>query len=423
MDIFQRLPEEIILLILHQLDFLGLHALISLSPRARLVIDLSLFDLTDYLLSRCSTTSVDNYRWFYCTVLIHMPPPSSYKTLDDFRLHRDNITSLKSLCSPQNEASLRCSIYVAIETAARIQRLACACLWKLQHKLHEATRAALHFRSIAQDSPNWDNDLATDWEQTALSPPSWIEDFRVHRSLWCLQVFIDLRRAAGPEVVVSTDRTTGSVSWGGWDWDLNEIDKIDDFVHCKWAGQFRAKDTEIPSVAGTLEELGATYLHVPPEEESLPEGYRPYRCPIFESLSIANIQEYPTWSSKPVPEESYIRELWRQSPRYVEWISKQDSAYSRWLTVFQKRALFGEQFAVQKTWLFQRWGFFIWDSWRLWSLGLLEVLECSETRKSMAGEVMSPIDTQVNLHQINKSELCSRWCALNQMRHLAHRDR
>ena len=427
MDPFQNLPEEIILPILRQLDFLGLYAIMSHSPRARLVVDLNLFSLTDDLLSACSTTSVDNYRWFYCTVLIHLPSPSScYKTVDDLHSHRDNIISLKSLRSSQNEESLRYAIYTAIRTASQIQHLACACLWKLQHKFKAAIRPALDFRSRFEDSHDWN--LPTDWENIVLSPPSWIEDFRVHRSLWCLQVFIDLRRAAGPEVIVSEDSASGSVAWGGWNWDTDKMDKIDDFVHCLRAFRLfdpdsviRARDREISSVADTLEELGAVCLHVPPEEESLPEGYRPYRCPIFESLSILNIEEYPSWSPKPVPEEGYLPALWYQSPDDARCQSRQEREYDKMLQAFKNPTKLGERFALQKTRLFQRWGFFIWDSWRMWSLGLVEVLDRSENTEGVAREVMSPIHTRVNLYKIRKPEFFSRWCAMNQMHHRYYR--
>lgn len=65
--------------------------------------------------------------------------------------------------------------------------------------------------------------------------------------------------------------------------------------------------------------------------------------------------------------------------------------------------------------LFHCYRFFIQDSWRLWSFGLLQVPRRSSQIQSRI--VKTHVRTHVGLHEIHCIELCSRWRALNQMRH------
>ncbi|PYH42458.1 uncharacterized protein BP01DRAFT_385346 [Aspergillus saccharolyticus JOP 1030-1] len=93
-----------------------------------------------------------------------------------FSLHSNNSLSL----STATRAVLRAMVGVA----ANIQRLACICLITLHARLQAALPQYLHsIRGIPCVMPCQLRDVG---------PFSWIEEYRVYRALWHLQVFSDL---------------------------------------------------------------------------------------------------------------------------------------------------------------------------------------------------------------------------------------
>ncbi|KAJ5390871.1 uncharacterized protein N7496_001939 [Penicillium cataractarum] len=141
-----------------------------------------------------------------------------------------------------------------IGVAAQIQRLACAVISIMIDNLRLAGGSS----SI----------LPPTWEMHGLAQSSWIEDYRVHRALWCLQVFSDLRRATSSEPVQSND-PQGS-SWGGWNWSQIEIEKS--LLYAPLGDMRQVVKEEIQTVAHVLQNLVASnqvYF-------SLDELYLPY---------------------------------------------------------------------------------------------------------------------------------------------------
>ncbi|KAJ5964457.1 uncharacterized protein N7479_004333 [Penicillium vulpinum] len=349
MDAFQKLPVEIVLSIVHHTaDFFGVYSLLQVSPCMRSVFEANHSRLLEDLLTTCPSTSYELHQLVRIAVLIRTP---SFKPLnfDEFALasHASALTGLQSL----SEASA----YEMIKIAARIQHLACVCLSKMLQSFRDA---------------QYDPVFPKLWETNGTDPFSWIEEFRVYRILWRLQIRSDLQLAAAAQDKSGED-------WGGWGWPSTEIQKLATYFDMS---HMQAQQTH--GVADILRELGALFSH---EQEVLGPSLRDdmspdfqYPMPLIESLQISTPDKKPIWCPPALPEDTGVDKIWGRSTRSCR-ISKQGVFYK----AIQRDFPF--QPGVYVTGLddlrpFYRTGVFIWDNWRMYSLRLISMKSGDDPR-------------------------------------------
>ncbi|KAL4955766.1 hypothetical protein BDW69DRAFT_182232 [Aspergillus filifer] len=134
-----------------------------------------------------------------------------------------------------------------IVIGAQIQRLAYACLVKLFENLRTAHNAILPAEWL--ENP-----------RRGSAPFQWIEEFRVYRALWLLQIHSDLRRA------LKADQES---DWGGWNWTPTGVDKI----ATESFGDSIALDHEVQGFADVLIDIGRQgIIYARTTEPAMPEG-------------------------------------------------------------------------------------------------------------------------------------------------------
>lgn len=206
MDPFEKLPVEIILPILNlTADFTGVDSLLAASPAINAVFNANSSRIISGLLEACPSTAQELHHLFRIVHCIRTPSFQP-RYMCSFILRCP-------VPKPDHDPSVARSM---IHVASQIQYLACACLTKLFANFRSAHNAVL--------PAEWLND-----EEGGVSPFSWIEEFRVYRALWRLQINSDLCRAVKsvPEPVMERGFQEEEKAWGGWTWSSAEIDKID----------------------------------------------------------------------------------------------------------------------------------------------------------------------------------------------------
>ncbi|KAJ5224932.1 hypothetical protein N7468_006157 [Penicillium chermesinum] len=179
-DLFQKLPPEIIIAIAKTTaDFVGIDSLLNASTWVRDVISHSLFEVTEDLLASFPITGNSSEILFLITCLVNKP---GFKC-SDFDDLQSNFTEL-SLRDFSDK-----TIYGTLRKGAHIQRLACACITKFRENLITGLEAVM--------DANWEKTLFHDWRQHMTAEASWVEEFRVYRALWCLQILSDIYHASG----------------------------------------------------------------------------------------------------------------------------------------------------------------------------------------------------------------------------------
>ncbi|KAE8332271.1 hypothetical protein BDV39DRAFT_200419 [Aspergillus sergii] len=198
-DPFQKLPAEIILQILESCwDFTSLDGLLQISSKANEVFDTYYPKITEAVLASCSMTSGFNGHKFRLVVAIQaaaIGPRTLRKCLED--KHWEPMP-------PVMESifwSLECStpIRQAIKAAAKVHRLACICYDSFIENIKKTKPAR----------PNVSENEMHDWlcfntpvrltmpfPPEAIHPPSFVEQFWLHRALWAFELYSYSYRAA-----------------------------------------------------------------------------------------------------------------------------------------------------------------------------------------------------------------------------------
>ncbi|CEJ56661.1 hypothetical protein PMG11_02862 [Penicillium brasilianum] len=131
--------------------------------------------------------------------------------------------------------------------------------------------------------------LPSGWEVHGLAQSSWIEDYRVHRAIWCLQVFSDLYRASSSKPVQSN--TAHGSFWGGWNWSQFEIEES--LLYPPLRDMHEVVEEEIQTVAHVLQDrVASNQVCVAKEEREIP---------YFPSLEMKVGLNYPTWPARSMP--------------------------------------------------------------------------------------------------------------------------
>jgi hypothetical protein len=378
---FETLPTEIIILILHHTaDFMGVNSLLQGSLKVRLVFRANYLQIVEDLLKNCPSTSHENFKLCLTVGLIRDP---SFKPLDlnEFISHSSVIVSEKGLPHISEE-----SAFVMIEVAAQLQLIACACLSRLLQNFCEAHGLVLPHQ----------------WHRNGTGPFSWVEEFRVYHALWQLQAHADLQRAASFGSTKSGSSFGFHEPWGGWKWTQAEKNKIADLFQ-----ESHVQSYQTQGIAIILQEMGARsrYDEVagPSLKEELDVGYK-YQLPLIEFSEISHTIKSAAWSTPEIPKETEINMTWdrcinsSRSPRQALFYK----------TMQLNLAFRPGRYAtgLDDMLPFYRIGIFIWDTWRMYSMGLLDM---GKNKVLQAPDGASFEPTTSGLRVLQK-----RWCALAQ---------
>lgn len=235
-DLFQKLPSELIIEIVKDTaDFVGIDSLLHTSKWVRDVISHNLLDVTEELLASFPMTRHKAEHLFLIACLVN-EPGFSCSDLDDLE------SKFTELCLRNFSEK---TIYRILRQGAHIQRLACACITKLRENLEFGLGSVM--------DADWEKTLFPDWRQQMTAETSWVEEFRVYRALWWLQILSDIYHASGP--VTSKDGI------GGWGWASAEKGRLPSFAS-SLRKKFRepTKQNEPNCVAEALANLGASCI-------------------------------------------------------------------------------------------------------------------------------------------------------------------
>ncbi|KAJ5972073.1 uncharacterized protein N7479_001991 [Penicillium vulpinum] len=195
MDPFATLPTEIILLIFESCcDFTSLDGLQQVSPRAKQVFNISYKSVTEHVLKNCPLTSEGLHNQFTLLASIQSTTFTPIAMLEQLDSLSETAVRPISISTNNSLAAVR----QAVSTAAKVHLTACACL---QH-LFDRIESAKPRRPIAPtaDLMGWVSGRLPEPNgetfQFVIDPPSWIETYRMHRSLWNLEVFRHIYNAA-----------------------------------------------------------------------------------------------------------------------------------------------------------------------------------------------------------------------------------
>lgn len=344
MDPFNKLPTEIVLCMLHHTtDFVGLDSLLCVSPRIQTVFQASALRITEDILAGCP------YTWrleplFRTSALIRTPAFQCSSFNEYHSRTRDTPAFIKAWKDDQFSHSN--TLRSMIRVAARIQRLSCAVISTMLDKLRLAGQSS----SV----------LPPGWEVHGLAPSSWIEEYRVHRSIWVLQVFSDLHRAKHSKPVEPNNSQESS--WGGWNWSLEEVHNSALYAPLGDIRQTVREEIEI--VEHVLQDLVLST-----QVRSSPLGlYLPW----FSSLEMkVGVTNYPVWPARPMPTVHGV-DSWKRGKSSASRAGIQRQVFQaikRNLTLLESYPR-----DLQDELPLQRLGIFLWDVWRLNAMGLCNTL-------------------------------------------------
>lgn len=351
MDPFQQLPTEILYLIIPQIrDFVGLDSLLQLSPRVRAIFSKDPVAIAEDALLSCSITSDKILELFQEDALIRSPS-SHFPNLQAYAAHASSLNKadfrLHYAGRPSSE--LYFVMRDMVRVAAHIQRLACACLSDMLHKLHLAAHANPALPKSAQTA--------------AIRKPSWVEEYRIYRAIWHLHLVADLHKASRKDAVPGTSSNT---SWGGWDWSPQESQQVKGWYSMeRIARTFMI--TEARAVSQVLLTITGTENHDTPLYAD--------QIPLYPSPQIGEPAGRPIWCPPPLPRNTAIEKTWHQSISYA-----QRGGTAQWNTF---RMVRNSNAAIEparipaldptskELLLLHYLGIFFWDRWRVHCLGLV----------------------------------------------------
>ncbi|OKO97692.1 hypothetical protein PENSUB_9983 [Penicillium subrubescens] len=229
--------------------------------------------------------------------------------------------------------------------------------------------------------------LPPGWEVYGLALSSWIEDYRVYRAIWVLQVYSDLHRATASEPVEPNN--SQELSWGGWSWDESEV--LDIPLYAPLGDIRQTVREEVETVDQILQDLvTSTKVHPPPLDLHLP---------FFPSLEMKEGVTHPLWPALPMPTIHGV-DSWKRSKSSTctAGIQRQVfQAIKRNSTLFESdpREL-QDRVHIQDPVPLQKLGIFLWDMWDVWRLtamGYCNTLTRTNI-KAPDGSSMSPFQRE-----------------------------
>lgn len=348
---FDLIPTEIILLIFREItDFVSLDNLLQVSPRVSAIFSLYPISITEHVLVSSPMTSRIILRQFHEDAVIRSPI-AHYANLRQFGVHfwskNANIVNLAQCYAGRNASEVDDGLRDMVHVAAHIQRLACACLSTMLGNLH----------TVVHSDPVFPESRVI----AGTKKPSWVEEYRVYRALWHLQIFSDLETASGPNVVIRSSYSR----WGGWDW------PSDDTTELPWGWYFMARRVdrfvrnEVRQVSRVLQIMTGAEKHA--ARSTL------MRIPLRTSSQSAHPFDGPVWCPPPLPRNTKVDRLWCQSISF----SRLQAPSMPHFSLFQDHVT-GNLFPglshdplLKKSMCLHDLGMFLWDRWRLCCVGLV----------------------------------------------------
>ncbi|KAJ5632140.1 hypothetical protein N7490_008479 [Penicillium lividum] len=353
-----RLPYELLSSINgYAADWVGLESLLQISPQVRKLFagdfnnkaDPEAIRLVESILEKNTIMSHELHCYFRMTMELRQPSLAD-KSIAEF-MARDYSLSLMTSSSSTTRAILQEMVIVA----ANIQRLACTCLTTLLTRLRKVQprRWEVHY------TPDSDVPLltgTTPYESRDAGPPSWIEEYRVYRALWHLQLCSDL--------LVVADR----LGWAQSDleylrshhMDLDQLPGI--------------PADEILSVKECLEDLSSAdtdYTTRPSVESNSSDMALIKKLPIATQLSC----KFDVWSPPLAPTLSdydaagILRDIWGRGTG----MTNRNSIGNLWRSWQIRSRTHPAKFqacSLQDSRPWRALGMPFWDRWRFYGLGL-----------------------------------------------------
>lgn len=358
MDLFERLPAELISLIIqHTADFATVDNLLSVSRfqvNSRAIIQ-------DLILSNSITSQPEIKKLVTSIAIIHHPSIRC-TSFDEYMQLANGEGTLEyalSLCRRNSDLAGR-----ILRIAAQIQRLACICLSTLRQG----------FVTAVGTSPIRAN--------RAREPFSYIEEYRVYWALWHLRCYSGLRKAADPQASASIDNAESSSICLKWMWSRDDIKKLTAYNDFNEIHKLRVEN--IWNIAVVLVELGARSWS-PSDGESVVLEFasrtvwgrgQSILIPFFSSFELAQstAKDHHSllWCPPQPPVEDPVTKAWKLTLPHCDEPSGQT-----WLF----RSLQSQTFAgppgppfyspMRDMFPYRRSGALLWDPWRMYSTGLM----------------------------------------------------
>lgn len=334
MDIFKTLPAEAIQLIITQTDFVGLESLLAVCPYAQDVFNINTAAVTRGLLASCPILSCNLYPLFQKVASIRRYS-ESWKDLNDYEAHTSD-TELDAITASPDEETVR-TLQGMVHVCANIQRVACVCLSMLLRRL----RCVTPYGCSIDESGNIFSITPCLTKDTG--PASWMEEYRIYRTLWHVQLYTDLQNAGiAPKSIQPWSRPSYMVS----------------FDYEPWEGGDSICGGYFDTIAELLHDLAG----------SKPDPHQLVPIPAFSSLS--NHQTQTIWSPPAAPGDEGGNFYWERGVERAEFRSSQCGLYIGHTLSNGRGPITVPADVICDTGRFRRLGLFIWDLWRMYCLGL-----------------------------------------------------
>lgn len=332
-------------------DFYGLDSMLQCLPRAAMIFQGNSVRITENVLRACSITKPlpkvdfgdDNFRTFSCDIcrffreIVYIRTPSFRSKFPEMSISTSMSISSESCLSrhfrgrSQSEASS--VMRGMVKVAAQVQRLACACLCLMLENLENAiTRAPnIHVRRA----------------HAAFSPPSWIEELRVYRALWILQLYSDIYAAV---------RSTK--------WDTKYKLALEGYADKRGLTSFMVE--EVRTVHEVLQKVViSSPPAIPPRFRNSARVYLPFLL----NPELKNGINLPVWAPPPIPPlEDEVSESWYLGPKHRHLITERIDDFEK-LPRSGSSSIYTSEDDMSS---FKSLGIYFWDSWRYYSAGLME---------------------------------------------------
>ncbi|GLB10955.1 hypothetical protein AtubIFM57258_007367 [Aspergillus tubingensis] len=244
-----------------------------------------------------------------------------------------------------------------ITLAANIQRLVCACLSTFLTRL----RSVHPHRWTKEDlDPKTSASTQTDMKPYKLhdvGPPSWLEEYRIYRSLWFLQLRYELL-SVGKKLRLFTDARLQRMKD-----DYLDID-TDDEMEFRWLGiNYRETRTVIGWLEGLDENLDLFKTDAGTDTDFDLQP-RAQRRPSTRALGkIRKLHQKATQTPLPLPPNLCFKPSDNYT-RSTEWLGPSRYSMIRPKSTSPR----GSQQDLSQSW--HALGMAIWDCWRMYGLGL-----------------------------------------------------
>lgn len=260
-----------------------------------------------------------------------------------------------SQLSLTSSSTTRGMLQEMVTVAANIQRLACVCLTTLLNRLHKV------------QPRRWEGYLDTDFKVFRVTgtapydlpdagPPSWIEEYRVYRALWHLQLYSDL--------LVAADRLK---------WPQDDLEHLRT-EHMDWSQLPAIAAEEIRSVSECLEDLlraGTVQTTQPCVASSSSEMVLITKVPDATQLP----GEFDVWSPPPIPKipnhdaTGIPIDIWGRGTKMVQG-NRMVHLWRSWQIQSATHPARHQICSLQDARPWRALGMPIWDLWRFYGLGL-----------------------------------------------------